>query len=228
MRVNFDQDRKFNIVLYGVEESPLNTSRSKRMQDDLSKCLQVLHNLDEDIQASSIKDYFRLGKFNSANKSKSRPILIKFLYKSLNEEQLEGKSGASSRGNSSSNSVRSSDALNILFKKTNILLPFYIKPDMSPDEKLIEGLLRWHLIQKGTDRKIIKIRGNNLYINSKLHASVRDAKLQTFRSVSRSPLAPNDTASNSTNQHPDQASNVLLNTGDTSPPPLMETQQSSC
>ena len=34
VRVNFYQDRKFNIVLYGVEESPLHTPRSKRMQDD--------------------------------------------------------------------------------------------------------------------------------------------------------------------------------------------------
>ena len=74
-RVNFDQGRKFNIALYGAEESPLNTPRSKCVQDDLSKCLRVLHNLEADIQASSIKDYYHLGKINSA---KSRHILVKF------------------------------------------------------------------------------------------------------------------------------------------------------
>ena len=197
---NYSSERKFNIVLYGVEESPLNTPRSERTQADLSRILQVLHNLDENTQASSIKDHYRLGKYNNAKRQKPRPILLKFL--------------------------RSSDVLNILLKKADLPSPFSIKPDMSPEEQQIENMLlkeRWQLIQNGTDRKLIKIRRNNLYLNDKLYASVSDAKLHL---ASSSPRVI-DTSKHLTHQRPAQNTNVLPNSACTSEPMLISATDST-
>ena len=152
-------DRKFNLVFYGIEESPSNTARSERLKVELSGILGVINNIISKIDANSIKDYHRLGKYNP-NRSKPRPILVKFL--------------------------RSADVTSILFEKSNLASPFSIKTDMTVEEKKIEGLLlkeRWELLQKGIDRSQIKIRQNNLYINDKLHARVLDAKLHTLSST---------------------------------------------
>ena len=152
-------DRKFNLVFYSIEESPPNTVRSERLKAELSRILDVINNLVSNIDASSIKDYHRLGKYNP-NRSKPRPILVKFL--------------------------RSADVTSILFEKSYLASPFSIKTDMTVEEKKIEGLLlkeRWELLQKGIDRNQIKIRQNNLYVNDKLHARVLDAKLHTLSST---------------------------------------------
>ena len=133
--------------------------RSERLKTELSGILGVIDNLVSNIDASSIKDYHRLGKYNP-NRSKPRPILVKFL--------------------------RSADVTSILFEKSNLASPFSIKTDMTVEEKKIEGLLlkeRWELLQKGIDRNQIKICQNNLYINDKLHARVLDAKLHTLSST---------------------------------------------
>ena len=152
-------DRKFNLVFYGIEESPSNTARSERLKAELSGILGIINNIVSKIDTNSIKDYHRLGKYNP-NRSKPRPILVKFL--------------------------RSADVTSILFEKSNLASPFSIKIDMTVEEKKIEGLLlkeRWELLQKGIDRSQIKIRQSNLYINDKLHARVLDAKLHTLSST---------------------------------------------
>jgi len=46
---------------------------------------------------------------------------------------------------------------------------------MTPDEQQIESILfkeRRTLIQKDTERRAIKIRGNKIFINNKLHGEV--------------------------------------------------------
>ena len=70
-------DRKFNLVFYGIEESPPNTMRSERLKAELSGILGVIDNLVSNIDANSIKDYHRLGKYN-LNRSKPRPIVTQF------------------------------------------------------------------------------------------------------------------------------------------------------
>ena len=133
--------------------------RSERRKAELSGILGVTDNLVSYIDANSIKDYHHLGKYNP-NRSKPRPILVKFL--------------------------RSADVTSILFEKSNLASPFSIKTDMTVEEKKIEGLLlkeRWELLQKGMDRNQIKIHQNNLYINDKLHARILDAKLHTLSST---------------------------------------------
>ena len=69
----------------------------------------------------------------------------------------------------------------------------YIKPDLTPEEKAKEQLLlkeRRSLIEKGVNRKQIKLRGYNIYIDSKLHCKIVDYKLQVF---SESPVATSNT-----------------------------------
>ena len=51
---------------------------------------------------------------------------------------------------------------------------------MSPEERQIESILfkeRWTLIQKGTECRAIKIRGNKIFLNNKLHGEIKDSNL---------------------------------------------------
>jgi len=51
-------DQKFNIVLYGVKESPPKALRHERLQSDIKAILEIL-----DIQLNPT-DCFRLGRFS--------------------------------------------------------------------------------------------------------------------------------------------------------------------
>ena len=72
------QERKFNVVLYGIDEYPRGTSRPSRLQGDLNKAVSLLSGLDNSINSQSVKDVFRLGKFSAENQ-KPRPLLVKFI-----------------------------------------------------------------------------------------------------------------------------------------------------
>ena len=99
-------DKKFNVVMYGINECPQNTSKVIRQQSDLDNIMKVFAMANVEIESSSIKDFHRLGKFkpNHIN-NRPRPILIKFL--------------------------RSTDAAKVLSSRSSF--PF-IKPDQTPDE----------------------------------------------------------------------------------------------
>jgi len=82
-------------------------------------------------------------KFNPSS-SKHRPILVKF---------LRIFDGALERG--------------------SLPFPIIIKPDLTREERAIDSAFlktRWNLIQNGTDKKCIRLRGNNIYINKTLYA----------------------------------------------------------
>ena len=70
-------DKKY-IVLLGVDECSLGMSRQDRFQSDRSSASEVPSEVDSTTQKQSIKDCFRLGKFN-ASSHHSRPILVKFI-----------------------------------------------------------------------------------------------------------------------------------------------------
>ena len=115
-------DRKYNIVLFGIDECSVGTSRHERLESDFNNVTEVVSGIDESIKKHSIKDCFRLGKFNRASR-RPRPILVKF--------------------------VRTADVSSILYKKVSLSHPFSIKPDLSPEERLREAALlkeRWNLI----------------------------------------------------------------------------------
>ena len=53
-------DRKFNIVIYGIEECPKGTPKHRRLDLDHSRVVSVLSNIDSSIKDHAIKDCFAL------------------------------------------------------------------------------------------------------------------------------------------------------------------------
>ena len=87
-----------------------------------------MKDLENPIDASSIKGCYRLGKYN-AQAGKPRLVLVKFL--------------------------RYTDASNILGNKNQLSPSVFIKPDLIADERAMESLLlkeRRRLIEKGVSR----------------------------------------------------------------------------
>lgn len=145
---SFDSsERRFNLILIGVDESPEGTNWSVRLQNDLDNISSVLSNVDSSFGANSIRDHFRLGKYNK-EAVRPRPILIK-----LNKTK---------------------EVASIMSNRRNLPSTLLIKPDLSPAERRREAALmkeQWSLIQSGVDRKSIKIRGNNLLVDGLVHAN---------------------------------------------------------
>ena len=53
------------------------------------------------------------------------------------------------------------------------------KPDMTLEERNNEKILLtecWSLLQRGVNREIIKIRGNNIFVNNKIHGKVKQGQ----------------------------------------------------
>ena len=144
---NSDNDRKFNIILFGVSESPPGTPRFRRTESDFKEVFSVLSNLENNSDRKSlVRDCHRIGRYNS---SKNRPIRV--------------------------NLGSTADVGRILSLRSSLSSPLVIKPDLSPSERVIERLLlseRWRLIQSGTDRRYIKLKNSCLYINGHLHGKI--------------------------------------------------------
>ena len=141
-------DRKFNVVVYGIKESPTGTQRSSRTKSDIDSCVNILNKANGDISDLSIRDCLRLGKFNSS-RTKPRPLLVKL--------------------------SRAFDVATVLSNRSKIPEGIQIKPDMNKEEKLREQVLlkeRWSLICSGTDKKHIKIRRAKLYVKGQIYGEV--------------------------------------------------------
>ena len=67
------QDRKFNIVVYGIKECSKGTSRLERITKDSEEVTNTIQKLDNTISSQSVRDCVRLGKYNT---SRCRPILV--------------------------------------------------------------------------------------------------------------------------------------------------------
>ena len=145
----YHQDNKFNAVLYGVQECPLGMSKPACFESDLTSVVNVLSSLDSSIQSQSIKDCFRLGKFSSGASCPRPPILIKF--------------------------VRVADVASILAKRKIYPTPTqsnrtYLLTNVCNESVLMRE--RWSLIQTGTSRNHMRIRGLSIYVHGKLHGRV--------------------------------------------------------
>ena len=154
-------EKKFNLIFYGISESPINTPRTDRQQHDFHQISSILSSIDTSLTSASIKDFYRLGKFSASNTSSPRPILVKFL--------------------------RTFEVIYVLSKRSQLKQPISIKPDMSRDERASEAAFlkeRWNLIQEGTDRKFIKLRNNEIYINNKLHGRL-EKSISGYYTVTR-------------------------------------------
>ena len=132
-------NRRSNVVFYGVPESPHKTSKLDHQKHELGIIVNTLSGIDSSITLASIKDIYRLGKFKP-DSVRSRPILVKFL--------------------------RNLDATMVLSSKLSITsFEISIKPDMTYEERKTEMLLlkeRRNLINQGIERRFIRLRGNSL------------------------------------------------------------------
>ena len=170
-------DKKFNIIVYGIEESSQGTKKYLRTQNDLNNLLAAFSNLKTTVDSNAIKDLFRLGKYKSDN-CKPRPLLVKFL--------------------------RVADVTSILKSKTQLKSPVYVKPDLPPEEQAKQSLLlkeRWLLIQKGTDRRDIKLRNNSILVNDQSYCELKGRNLVfTQSSTTPCPVKPAQSVDQSLNQ----------------------------
>jgi len=150
---NLQHDRKFNIVMYGIEECDKGTPRNERSGRDFRSVTEIITKVNENISPLSIRDLHRLGKYQEESR-RPRPVLIKF--------------------------NRAIDVSILLSKTSALPTGVRIKPDMNSEERHTESLLlkeRWSLIQREINRKLIKIRGNKIFVNNKLHGEVKNRNL---------------------------------------------------
>ena len=56
-----NSNRKFNIVVFGVNECPKGTNRQTRQSSDLSNVAIIISSLNTGVKPDSISDCFRLG-----------------------------------------------------------------------------------------------------------------------------------------------------------------------
>ncbi len=155
---------KYSVVVYGIKECPKGSSRLTRSTNDVKEVTEIFQIVNPDLPNHSICDCTRLGKYNT---EKNRPILVKL--------------------------SRSHEAMSILDnrKKLNNCPGVSIKPLLTKEQLSIEAILlkeRWKLIQSGSDRSNIKIRGNSLHHHNSIYGSVVNNKF----------VLNNDTTSGST------------------------------
>ena len=142
------QGRKFNVVLFGVPELPKGTKRVVRLAKDTATITAALTGLDSSISSYSIRDCFRLGKFQD-NSARPRPVLVKLNWVA--------------------------DVQCALSKASSLPHSMWIKPDLNPEERVCQSILlktRWSLLQSGFDKSDIKIRGSRINIKGSLYGHV--------------------------------------------------------
>jgi len=76
-RDDLQQNCKFNVVLYDIDECPKGTKRHERSGLDLSNVAKIITKVDEKISPFSIHDLHRLDKYQEQC-TRPRPILIRF------------------------------------------------------------------------------------------------------------------------------------------------------
>ena len=140
-------DRKFNIVVYGLDESVQGTSRRERKLQDTKKVEDVIQVVNSKVSSQSIRDCVRLGKYKAFS-SRPRPLLV--------------------------NLNRVSDVHLLLSNRKSLQKPLAIKPDLPLEKRITEATLlkqRWALIQSGTSASSIKIRDSKLYVDESFYGS---------------------------------------------------------
>ncbi len=183
-------DKKYNIVIQGIDECPSGTSKYKRDRQDLDSVVEVVNVLDSSLTKDSVCDCFRLGKYSQEN-SRSRPLLIKLACTRNVTSILANRSNLS--GNEKYNNIS-------------------VKPDMSKKQRQVENLLlkeRYSLItERGVSRKDIKLKGNKLLVNNRVIGSVIESKYVPVSEQSDEFISA-DTEAPQVNETIDQSSQPL-------------------
>ena len=89
----------------------------------------------------------------------------------------------------------------LLSNKSKLKSQVFLKPDLTPEDRAKESLLlkeRWSLIQKGTERKLIKLHNYSIFVNGQLHCKVVESQLE-FQSSSHRWLPLANSSDDSTN-----------------------------
>ena len=60
-------DRKFNIAIYEIKESPSNTPKEIRLKNELDCLCHTLSDINGSLNSLCIHDFHRLGKFNTSS-----------------------------------------------------------------------------------------------------------------------------------------------------------------
>ena len=160
-----NSDRKFNVVIYGINESPKGSTKHDRIESDLQSVCSVLSKLNNNIQQQSIKHMHRLEKFNPTA-DRPRPILVKF--------------------------IRVDDATNIFANKGSLSHPLVNKPDLTAWERQRDSLLlkaRWKLFQDGIPCSDIKIQDTRLYVKRKLFYHFSNSQISYSSGTSQVPAS---------------------------------------
>lgn len=181
-------DRKFNLVVFGIEECPQRTAKHDRLTHDLSKVVDILSSIDDSINSSSIKDQLRLGKY-SGQSERPRAVLVRM--------------------------VRAADVTCILSRKGSLHSSHSIKPDLSWEDRQKQRTLlseRWKLIDSGVLRKNIKVRSNSLLVNNALYGKLDPDSGYSFKLCDDSlePSSPESQVANPT-MHMSQDSSAATN-----------------
>ncbi len=151
-----NQDRRFNLVVYGMKECQKGTSRQDRTIQDTDSATSIIANIDNQFMAQSMRDCFRLGKYTEG---KNRPTLVKL--------------------------TRAQDVTYILANRRKLAAcpNIWIKPDMNARERAVENILlkkRRELINSGLEGSKIKLRGKSLIVNNKKLGTVNGSTFTTL------------------------------------------------
>ena len=136
-------DKRFNIVIYGLNECPKGSPRHIRIIKDTELACKAIKSICPDMSDFAVCDCLRIGRYSE---ERTRPLVVKF--------------------------TRSCDVATVFANRYKIPKSespnISIKPFMSRAERNQESTLlkeRRALIESGVDRKTIKIRGNSIFIN---------------------------------------------------------------
>ena len=138
-------DRKFNIVVYGLDESLQGTSRHERKLQDTKKIEDVVQSLNSKVSSQSIRDCVGLGKYKAFS-LRPRPILV--------------------------NLTRVADVQMLFSSRRSLQKPLIIKPDLPLEKRIMEATLlkqRWAVIESGISASSIKIRDSKLYVGESIY-----------------------------------------------------------
>ena len=165
-------ERRFNVIIYGIKECKKGTPRHVRTSNDMKSVSEIIQGICPDIPSQAIRDSVRLGRYTEG---RNRPLLAK-----LN---------------------RSCDVLSILASRQKLVQSetpgVFIKPHQSPLERSTEATLlrQWKLlIESGTDKKDIRIRGNSIFVRKIKYGSANASEFKLH-----TPVIPSDSEETSDN-----------------------------
>ena len=190
---SYESPRKFNVVVFGIEECSQGAKRHERLASDPSKINSVLVHIDGSLKSCSIKDYYHLGRYK-VDQVKPRPILVKF--------------------------VRIEDVSKVFANRWVAKSPILVKPDMSKEERVRESVLlkqRWSLICSGVPKRAIKVSRSKIFVNNVEYGTYSHAGFvhSTDYPVRSAPAPAKEIPSN---HGPQTSSKTTAST--TPPPPL--------